>query len=126
MTEAEALALKPGDRVFAVIGAGLYSGIGDVTGGKCQLRLVELVSKSQVGDRVCWLRLRRVGYDAKGRKFPVVERQPRRVLTPAEYKREFRQEPNLTPQVFADWLEEQGFIEASQALRARFPLATGD
>ncbi len=35
-----------------------------------------------------------------------------------------RKHDPLTANVFSDWLEEQGFIDAANALRKAFPLAT--
>jgi hypothetical protein len=63
--------------------------------------------------------LRRKGFDGAGKRFPVFRR-------PAAEARLVRKYDPVRGNIYADYLEEHGFAEAADALRAAFPLAGGE
>lgn len=106
MTNAEALALKPGDRVE----------VKDLHGRKWFPATVRRAFPEAIGRFL--VSVLPDGVTRTGRRRPWRSVQPRR-LRPA---------PHLDPflgNVFSDWLEEHGYTEAASALRKAFPLADG-
>lgn len=123
MTEQEALALKPGDRVEAY-----YYDTGLRVAVVVRVYIVEerdyatvrgirgLYDGCKVGDFYS-CRVRPLGRTARGGAYPSTIR----------FADELRRSHDpIAANVYADWLEESGYLEAAAALRKRFPLATGD
>lgn len=104
MTEQEALALKPGDRVEAKMGD---------TWRHCKVLHVLSFNDGSFHTML----VRRIGLQRNGREFTPIYKWNLKQLRPVG--------ANYAQQVYADWLEQEGYPEAAAALRKRFPLADG-
>lgn len=123
MTEQEALALKPGDRVEARYNVDEWILAKVIAVQVVTIDWLDSIVGRRVADKVKVGQLRHVlvrreatiPTDGKPRLYPAVSRSPRNLRhTPDQH---------VTGNVFADWLEENDFSEAAQALRKRFPLS---
>lgn len=124
MTEQEALALRPGDRVEARYLPDEWALVRVVAVEVVTVEWLALhqrfLDRVRIGDlRYVVVRRDSLMRTAKGRplQYPMVNRAPRN-LRPCP-------DP-VAANVYSDWLWENGHYEAAAALRKRFPLATGE
>lgn len=108
MTEEEAKALKKGDRV-------------SVWAHKerqyVAAKVSSVIPRSYPAGAVI-VYLRRMGKTASGSRYPLVSKFPWDVYPPPA-------RDTTTANVFADWLEDEGFTDAASALRLAFPIENG-
>lgn len=121
MTEQEALALKPGDRVEARYNIDEWVLAKVIAVQVVTVDWLDSIVGRRVADKVKVGQLRNVlvrreatiPTDGKPRLYPAVIRSPRNLRN---------LEQRETANVFSDFLEESGFLEAAIALRKKFPL----
>ena len=110
MTDIEALALKPGDRVEAQL---------DGVWRLCVIETVEM--RYMQHPPLVFYRYRRIGKTRRGHRFPLNQVwHGESVLV----RRVPHHDP-VTANVFADFLEDHGEVIAANLLRKTFPLADG-
>jgi hypothetical protein len=107
MTEEEALALNPGDRVEVKVD-GKWATATVLKSGTGDLRF-----RGQT-----WVSMRRVGLTHSGRPFNRIVRHGWEL----KHVRLVRRLDPLTANVYADWLDDRGQHEAARMLREAFPL----
>lgn len=127
MSEDEARKLKPGDKIEAIV-SGEYRDAIVIEVREVHDGWVMVYDSSGRGR---WARsrhprividCRRAGLARNGREFPELEKQLSEVQPLGTTSTKVIEE-NIEPNVFADWLEEQGHDEAAKALRKRFPIS---
>lgn len=105
MTDGQAAELNVGDTVQAVMHGRVVT---------CE---VVAVARFYLEGQV-WIQVRKAGLTPKGRRHRTVARLPRH-LAPVKRR---RPDKSLTPNVYADWLDERGEYRAAALLREAFPL----
>lgn len=113
MTDAEALALVPGDVVETFPEAELYRP------GRHEPYLAEVgrLAAWSSSERT-WVYVRRLGQTKRGQRYPLVPREARMLIHPKH------KVDRLVANVYADYLDEVGEPVAAELLRQAFPMPT--